>query len=352
MATEIKCGCGEVLRVPEQSEGEVFACPACGETLRAGDPMPPLETLKIPIQGSAAERNHRIPHEDTDEDEGPEEDVLQGEVTRSRIPQRVVWGVFFILIGLVGMLFLLRPRGPELPPGVVKESPQVSVAPADEEPSVRVVLNEPGAEAPEPGADLPTPLDRPSILGKEPAVVPSAEGPGQAGENSSSPVQLRSVQQLEPQIQSPPSASPTGTPGEIKVPEQAGAGAQSAPVVQRAVSDAGPSQVPQTRKPQKEAAKASVETPPPAPLVVARKTTGEKFTLNVGSFKERKNAEDCKDGLVEKGFSASVKEVDVPEKGTWYRVSVGEFSSREEAQRQATDMERKWQIKAFVAELR
>jgi cell division septation protein DedD len=247
---------------------------------------------------------------DVDEDEAAEdsgEDALEDGGFGSRIPKRVVWGVFLILLGLVGMLFIIKPKDPEFPNSVVQPVPQVRVAPADETSSVRVVLNTPATEAPEPGADLPMPLAEPSIPVKEPASLASSQGIGQAGERPAAPVQ-------------------------------------------GSASKVVPSPTPQTQEAQKEAAKPAAEAERPGSLA-AYKTNGEKFTLSVGSFKERKNAEVCKDDLEKKGLSPTIREVQIPGKGTWYRVSVGKFSSREEAQLLAKDVERKWQIKAFVAGL-
>ncbi len=63
-----------------------------------------------------------------------------------------------------------------------------------------------------------------------------------------------------------------------------------------------------------------------------RKLPIGKFTINVGSFKKRVTAERLMNELKAKGYKAFVAEASIPQKGTWYRVSVGRFPSREEAQ--------------------
>ena len=354
MSMEVRCGCGEVLRVPEPSGGEGWSCPSCGELIGGPEPGPNLQALEIPIQASAAERDLRMRDvRDVDEDEAAEdsgEDALEDGGFGSRIPKRVVWGVFLILLGLVGMLFIIKPKDPEFPNSVVQPVPQVRVAPADETSSVRVVLNTPATEAPEPGADLPMPLAEPSIPVKEPASPASSQGIGQAGERPAAPVQGGAVVHVEPKVQGLPSVPPAGPAGETKVQKPLDAGVQTAPEMPGSASKVVPSPTPQTQEAQKEAAKPAAEAERPGSLA-AYKTHGEKFTLSVGSFKERKNAEGCKDDLEKKGLSPSIREVQIPGKGTWYRVSVGTFSSREEAQLLAKDVERKWQIKAFVAGL-
>jgi hypothetical protein len=57
----------------------------------------------------------------------------------------------------------------------------------------------------------------------------------------------------------------------------------------------------------------------------------ELFTLQVFSSDELSSSERVYDELLLKGFPASIKEAMVVGKGTWYRVKVGEFTSREDA---------------------
>ncbi len=83
-----------------------------------------------------------------------------------------------------------------------------------------------------------------------------------------------------------------------------------------------------------------------------RKLPIDKFTINVGSFRERVRAEQLMNDLKAKGYKAFVAEATVPQKGTWYRVSVGRFPSREEAQVFAREVNEKEGINFFVRELR
>lgn len=86
--------------------------------------------------------------------------------------------------------------------------------------------------------------------------------------------------------------------------------------------------------------------------ILERKLPADRFTINVGSFRERVRAERLMNELKAKGYETFVAEAAVPRKGTWYRVSVGRFPSREEAQTFARAVKEKEGIDFFVRELR
>ncbi len=90
----------------------------------------------------------------------------------------------------------------------------------------------------------------------------------------------------------------------------------------------------------------------PAPAIPERELPIGRFTVNVGSFKERVQAERLMNELKEKGYKAFVAEATIPQKGTWYRVSVGRFPSRKEAQTFARAVKEKEGIDYFVREIK
>ncbi len=77
-----------------------------------------------------------------------------------------------------------------------------------------------------------------------------------------------------------------------------------------------------------------------------------RFTINVGSFRERARAEQLRKELEGKGYEAFVAKADIPKKGTWYRVSVGRFPSRAEAEAFTRALKEKDGLNSFVRELR
>ena len=57
----------------------------------------------------------------------------------------------------------------------------------------------------------------------------------------------------------------------------------------------------------------------------------KKFTIQVASFQDKARAEKVSTGLKEKGYQPVISAKELPEKGTWYRVFVGDFDNEEAA---------------------
>jgi cell division protein FtsN len=56
-----------------------------------------------------------------------------------------------------------------------------------------------------------------------------------------------------------------------------------------------------------------------------------KFTIQLGSHRTLKEAEDFAEGFKARGYDPIINQIDIKGKGTWYRVSLGAFNSMEEA---------------------
>ncbi len=77
-----------------------------------------------------------------------------------------------------------------------------------------------------------------------------------------------------------------------------------------------------------------------------------RYTVNVGSFRKRVWAERLIKELDEKGYRAFIEETVIPKKGTLYRVAVGRFPSRREAQSFARGLKERDDINSFVRTLK
>jgi len=79
----------------------------------------------------------------------------------------------------------------------------------------------------------------------------------------------------------------------------------------------------------------SSSPPPPGdslPPSRSSKPVKPKYTIQVGSFQDRESAERLALELESKGFDAYVEKAQIPGRGVWYRVRVGTFETKAEAQ--------------------
>lgn len=56
-----------------------------------------------------------------------------------------------------------------------------------------------------------------------------------------------------------------------------------------------------------------------------------KLTIQLGSHRTLKEAEDFSEGFKARGYDPIINQIDIKGKGTWYRVSLGAFATSEEA---------------------
>ena len=93
------------------------------------------------------------------------------------------------------------------------------------------------------------------------------------------------------------------------------------------------------RKPQKISHPSEVVKEEALPVAETKLQTEEKpilslekkFTIQVASFQDKARAEIVANGLKQKGYQPAISPKELPEKGTWYRVFVGDFDREEEA---------------------
>jgi DedD protein len=90
----------------------------------------------------------------------------------------------------------------------------------------------------------------------------------------------------------------------------------------------------------------------PAPKVPEATSATGAFTLQLGASLNRDDAERQAARLREKGYAPYIVTAEVPGKGTWYRVRMGSFPSKDAATRYLQDFKRETQAEAFVASTR
>jgi cell division protein FtsN len=72
------------------------------------------------------------------------------------------------------------------------------------------------------------------------------------------------------------------------------------------------------------------------------------YTLQVGSFNDLAEASERVAKLGSLGITAYVARVEIPKRGTWYRVQTGSFRSREEAARYGTQLRSSGSVADFI----
>ena len=77
-------------------------------------------------------------------------------------------------------------------------------------------------------------------------------------------------------------------------------------------------------------------------------TPQEIFRVQAGSFKKFEQASAFEGELKKKGYVAFIRPTEIPSKGTWYRVFLGQYASREEAEREAAQAGKKLGIRPVV----
>lgn len=84
----------------------------------------------------------------------------------------------------------------------------------------------------------------------------------------------------------------------------------------------------------------------------AETTAGGNFTVQVGSYSDAAQAEGRAASLRSAGFESRIVKVEIPQRGTWYRVQSGRFGTREEATRYGQQLrERKAASDSIVTEV-
>jgi cell division septation protein DedD len=95
-----------------------------------------------------------------------------------------------------------------------------------------------------------------------------------------------------------------------------------------------------------------VERPAPAVAApVAPRPVGDRYTLQLSAFADKADADDFMRKVQALGFKPFVVASEVPGRGTFYRVRVGDYASRQAATDAKGDIEKKQHLPAYVARL-
>jgi DedD protein len=85
---------------------------------------------------------------------------------------------------------------------------------------------------------------------------------------------------------------------------------------------------------------------------VHTQTTAGEFTIQVSASQERTEAETVVGKLKASGYSPYVVDAQIPGKGRWYRVRLGHFGTKTDAERYLRDFKRETQLNAIVTAAR
>ena len=105
---------------------------------------------------------------------------------------------------------------------------------------------------------------------------------------------------------------------------------------------AKPQEKPQMTKASKGALSKTKEITLPAP------TSAGQYSIMVGAFKVEGNASDLKDRLQRKGYPVTSYSIDLPGKGSWYRVIVGNYADLKETRKIASTLKTEEKIPALI----
>lgn len=93
----------------------------------------------------------------------------------------------------------------------------------------------------------------------------------------------------------------------------------------------------------------SAPIPKDAPVTAPPVSQEGKYTIQIASFLEREQAQNLVRWLRERGYPAFMITAEIEGRGTWHRVRVGRFPSKEEANTYQKQLEKKIHLRGFIA---
>jgi septal ring-binding cell division protein DamX len=185
------------------------------------------------------------------------------------------------------------------------------------------------ASSPPPAAPAPSPSEAPP------------GGAGRAAQPTPRPAASPGRQSGRPEAPLPQVPAPSAASGAHAPPAAVPAHTTSAPSNPAASAPAGADPSPTAGE--KPSAKGSLGPAAHVPPV--------KYTLQLSAFQDRGEADDFARKLSGTGYKPSIVAADIPGRGVWYRVRVGEYPSQKAAVDAKGELERKLHLTAYVTRL-
>jgi len=258
----------------------------------------------------------------------------------------VVLGAVFVLGVLVGKKLAGTPRAdhaPDLLTALDHKSDALERARAAPPLTFQEELTRPA---------VPTP----TVARVAPATPPPTPAPTPASSSAPTVARVTGPAAIPPTSATPAAAMPTGSKPASPVR------AAAVPVTTAAATEAKPERKPEAEKkpepaarpapPESVATRSAPAAAHPAPKVPEATSATGAFTLQLGASLNRDDAERQAARLREKGYAPYIVTAEVPGKGTWYRVRMGSFPTKDAATRYLQDFKRETQAEAFVASTR
>ncbi|MDY7231640.1 SPOR domain-containing protein [Hyalangium rubrum] len=208
---------------------------------------------------------------------------------------------------------------------LTRKSGSEPVAPPPEPKPAKPAAPKPTATAAAPAVPAPKPADKPV---EKPAEKPAPANESETAMNSADD-ELAALAAKRPQ----PAAPAATAPAPVAAPKPAPGKVEEEPVPTRTATPSGGLT--------EAIAKASQRPTEAVP--------GGAFTLQLSAFQTREEADRFVARLRDRGYAPYIVAAEVPKKGTWYRVRMGSFPSRDAATRYLADFKRETQLDAFVA---
>lgn len=207
---------------------------------------------------------------------------------------------------------------------------------------------EPVAVAQKPAPAKPAPAEKPAPKPPEPvktaamAPTPDPDTGELPPEEPSEEPQAVAVAETPKPVEEKPAPAPVAEkpaaekPAPVATkPAQVSGKVETAAVATRTTQKEGGSGM-------KEALARAAQLPDPA-------VKGGAFTLQLSAFQDKQEADRFMARLRDRGYAPYIVTAEVAGKGTWYRVRMGTFASKDAATRYLSDFKRETQLDAFVA---